>query len=57
MNDHNLDIIKNKIMEMQPESRIVLFGSRAKGTHNAESDYDILVHFKTIMKNAMSPKM
>ena len=43
MPDPNLKIIKNKILEIAPEAKIILFGSRATGTNRVDSDYDLLV--------------
>jgi len=42
--DENLMIIKEKILEIAPNSRIILFGSRADGTNREDSDYDLLVN-------------
>ena len=39
----NLNIIKENILQMLPDATIYLFGSRAKGTNRANSDYDILI--------------
>jgi uncharacterized protein len=41
--DENLEIIKEKILEIVPEAKIILFGSRAEGTNREDSDYDLLV--------------
>lgn len=35
--------IKETIQSNLPESRVVLFGSRARGNHDHLSDYDLLV--------------
>lgn len=51
MKDPNINIIKNKIKELQPESSIILFGSRALGTQKEDSYYDILMQLKKVMKN------
>lgn len=38
-----LQQIKRIVQEILPESKIFLFGSRAKGTGNLYSDYDLMV--------------
>jgi predicted nucleotidyltransferase len=35
--------MKKLIREIAPSAEVLLYGSVAKGTHGAESDYDILV--------------
>jgi uncharacterized protein len=42
--DENLEIIKEKILEIVPEAKIILFGSRAEGTNREDSDYDLMVN-------------
>ena len=44
-------IIKATIQEVFPDSKVLLFGSRARGDSNQNSDYDLLV----IVKNTLSP--
>ncbi|KPL15637.1 MAG: hypothetical protein AMS26_07085 [Bacteroides sp. SM23_62] len=34
--------IKKTVSELDPEARIILFGSRARGDHGKESDWDLL---------------
>jgi predicted nucleotidyltransferase len=46
MKDSNIPIIKEVIQQFLPGSRMLLFGSRAKGTNREDSDYDILVLIK-----------
>jgi predicted nucleotidyltransferase len=36
-------IIRNTVFSALPDSRILLFGSQAKGTADKQSDYDLLV--------------
>ncbi|MFW5657411.1 MAG: nucleotidyltransferase domain-containing protein [Bacteroidota bacterium] len=44
MNDKEiLNKIKRSITSTDPDAEIYLYGSRARGTHNIDSDYDILV--------------
>lgn len=38
-----LTAIKNAILAAVPAEKIYLFGSRARGTANADSDYDIYI--------------
>ncbi|KPJ68490.1 MAG: hypothetical protein AMJ45_02315 [Syntrophobacter sp. DG_60] len=38
-----LNEIKKVVEELVPDSRIVLFGSRARGEATSESDWDILI--------------
>src|SRR5437762_2773864 len=37
------DIIKKTILSYLPDSRILLFGSHARGSNDRHSDYDLLV--------------
>ncbi|CAN5822199.1 nucleotidyltransferase domain-containing protein [soil metagenome] len=37
------DVIKSTILSMIPGAKILLFGSRARGDFNKDSDYDLLV--------------
>ena len=39
----NYKIIKDVILAHLPDARVVLFGSRARGTEDRQSDYDLLV--------------
>jgi len=49
--DENLKIIKEKILEIAPNSRIILFGSRADGTNREDSDYDLLVQIPEFLSD------
>jgi predicted nucleotidyltransferase len=40
---NNNAIIKNTVLEVLPDAKVILFGSRARGTENESSDYDVLV--------------
>lgn len=42
-NQHILDLIKSAIHEKDAEAEVILFGSRARGQENKESDWDILI--------------
>jgi uncharacterized protein len=44
--DQNIIIIKEVILKLLPESKVMLFGSRALGTFSKKSDYDVLVIIK-----------
>jgi len=35
--------IKESVREVEPESEIMLFGSRARGDERADSDWDLLI--------------
>jgi predicted nucleotidyltransferase len=41
--DKKLEKIKNIIVETVHPDKIILFGSRAKGTNREDSDYDIFI--------------
>lgn len=38
-----LEKIKSIVVGLIPNSRVILFGSRARNTHDEQSDYDIMV--------------
>lgn len=38
-----LSKIKNAVSELDPEARVILFGSRARGDFGKESDWDLLI--------------
>jgi predicted nucleotidyltransferase len=35
--------IKKTVSELDPEARVILFGSRARGDYGKESDWDLLI--------------
>ena len=35
--------IKSMVLAMLPDSKVLLFGSRARGDYNRDSDFDILI--------------
>lgn len=35
--------IKKTVSELDPEARVILFGSRARGDYEKESDWDLLI--------------
>lgn len=43
MNDEKLNIIKSTLNDFFPQCVILLFGSLARGDHNASSDYDLVI--------------
>ncbi|MDR2437841.1 MAG: nucleotidyltransferase domain-containing protein [Planctomycetaceae bacterium] len=45
------ETIKNTVVQVLPNSKVILFGSRVRGDFQENSDYDILV----IVKNELSP--
>lgn len=49
--DKNLLVIKKIAQEHLPDSKVMLFGSRARGIYREDSDYDVLV----IIQYKMSP--
>lgn len=42
-NTETLTAIKNTVLSIVPDAKVLLFGSRARGDVNKHSDYDILV--------------
>jgi len=38
-----IDKLKEKIKEISPSAEIILFGSRARGDYDSESDIDLLI--------------
>lgn len=51
-NQEVLNTIKSTVQGFLPDARVLLFGSRARGDHNKQSDFDVLV----ISKNNFPPK-
>ena len=35
--------VKSAVLELEPEAEVILYGSRAKGTAQADSDWDFLI--------------
>lgn len=42
-NQHIVNKIKLKVQQYDPTAEVILFGSRARGDHRAESDWDVLI--------------
>ena len=40
---HVIEAMHNKLQEIDPHATAILFGSRARGTEHAESDWDVLI--------------
>lgn len=38
-----LEAIKQAVTERYPDAKIILYGSRARGTQSADSDWDLLI--------------
>jgi len=51
-NQEVLNTIKTTVRGFLPDARVLLFGSRATGKYDKDSDYDVLV----ISKNSFPPK-
>ncbi len=41
-----LNRIKKTVLNSEPEAKVYLYGSRARGTMNADSDWDLLILLK-----------
>ncbi len=46
------DVIKKTVQALLPDSRVLLFGSQARGTFDSHSDYDLLI----ITPDTLTPK-
>ena len=44
--------IKSTVEQHLPNATVVIYGSVARGTHGAESDYDVLVLTDTVLSRA-----
>jgi predicted nucleotidyltransferase len=53
---HILDLIKSTIHEKDAEAEVILFGSRARGQENKQSDWDILILLNTNEVNRETEK-
>ncbi len=42
-NDTILESIKKAVLEVEPEAKVMLFGSRARGDYREDSDWDVLI--------------
>jgi predicted nucleotidyltransferase len=42
-NDTVYDVIQKTVRSLLPECRVLLFGSRARGTEDRHSDYDLMI--------------
>ena len=38
-----IDRIKETVLSVEPKAKIILYGSRAKGTARSDSDWDVLI--------------
>ena len=38
-----LDLFKQNVLEVEPTAQVLLYGSRARGDANKDSDWDVLV--------------
>lgn len=45
----SLNLIKEVVNELLPDSRIILFGSRAKKHYSTDSDYDLMIVSKNTL--------
>lgn len=36
-------LVKQKVNKVAPQNQVILFGSRARGTHREDSDWDFLI--------------
>ena len=53
--DHLEEAVARLVATLDPEE-VVLFGSRARGTHRADSDADLLVVLRTVLAPAADPR-
>ena len=44
-----LSIVKKRVKEIDPDARIILFGSRARKDHHKDSDWDFLILTKQVV--------
>jgi len=60
-NNHILSAVKQKITEIDPDAKVILFGSRARYDFHNESDWDFLILTKLVvtqdLKNRISDSL
>jgi len=57
VSDHNIAaLIRQKIQSVDLDAEVILFGSRAKGTANENSDWDILVLVKKPLSSRLEER-
>jgi len=49
--------VKTAILELSPTAEIILYGSRAKGTARADSDWDFLILLTTPRDNVLETQL
>ena len=58
LKDEVLEKINTTFAKVEPVEKVVLYGSRAKGTHHNGSDIDICLHGRNLtLQNAVYPLM
>jgi len=38
-----IELVKQEVSKIAPQNEVILFGSRARGTHRKDSDWDFLI--------------
>lgn len=46
-------LVKQVVLRLDPQAEVIVFGSRARGDHNADSDWDFLV----LMDKPLTPSL
>ena len=56
-NKHILSKVKHKIKKIDPDAKVILFGSRARDDYHKDSDWDFLILTKLLVTQDLKNKI
>ena len=56
-NKYILSTVKHKIKEIDPDAKVILFGSRARDDYHKDSDWDFLILTKLVVTQDLKNKI